>query len=122
MKLYIAIITLALTGCALTNTQDKTVEQKTTPVTVTEKVIETINNESISLTVLTNPSNSKVRIMNIKPKYYPGMELTKGKYDVFVTKLGFKPKRMWVNITKATVIHATLTEEISNDESSMKII
>lgn len=68
MKLYIAIIVFALTGCALTNAQDKTVEQKSAPAT--EQITETINNESISLTVLTNPSNSKVRIMNIKPKYY----------------------------------------------------
>jgi len=120
MKSYIAIIALVLTGCTLTNTPNETVEKKSTPIK--KQIIETVKNESISLTVLTNPSGSQVKVMNIKPKYYPGMELKKGKYDVLVTKLGFKPKRMWIDITKAIVIHATLVEEISNDESLMKII
>tara|TARA_B100000745_G_scaffold278974_1_gene210266 strand:+ start:400 stop:747 length:348 start_codon:yes stop_codon:yes gene_type:complete len=42
------------------------------------------------------PKDAKVRIMNIGPKYQEGMMLPKGKYDIEVSKDGYKPERVWV--------------------------
>ncbi|WP_444911033.1 bifunctional serine/threonine-protein kinase/formylglycine-generating enzyme family protein [Microbulbifer sp. PAAF003] len=49
-----------------------------------------------SLTINTKPSDARVRIMNIAPRYQPGLELSPGKYDVEVSKRGFSKVRQWV--------------------------
>lgn len=41
------------------------------------------------LTIRTLPSNARVRIMNIKPKYWDGIELEDGAYDVLVDATGY---------------------------------
>jgi len=60
--------------------------------------------ETYRLTVDATPSDSRVRIMNIKPKYRPGIVLTPGKYDIYVTRNGFKSKRGWVEIKDSNII------------------
>lgn len=50
------------------------------------------------LTVNVVPENSRVRIMNIKPKYKPGITLKPGQYDIYVTRSGYISQRMWVEI------------------------
>lgn len=44
------------------------------------------------------PQDARVRIMNIKEKYRPGIMLAPGKYDVEVTAPGYKKWRRWVNL------------------------
>jgi len=44
------------------------------------------------------PKDSRVRIMNIKPKFYQGIWLNSGYYDIFVTKKGFYPFRKWIKV------------------------
>ena len=39
------------------------------------------------------PADSKVRIMNIKPKYRHGISLKSGKYDIEVTHSDYESKR-----------------------------
>jgi len=46
-----------------------------------------------------SPSDATVMIMNIAPKYKQGMILPKGKYDIKVSKHGYKAKRVWVKHT-----------------------
>lgn len=53
------------------------------------------------LTVNAKPVNNRIRIMNIKPKYKPGIALKPGKYDIYVTRPGYVSKRMWVEIKEA---------------------
>jgi hypothetical protein len=43
------------------------------------------------LYVETVPENARVRIMNIKPKFYPGIELEPGRYQVEVSAEGYEP-------------------------------
>ncbi|WP_444893495.1 SUMF1/EgtB/PvdO family nonheme iron enzyme [Microbulbifer sp. TRSA001] len=49
-----------------------------------------------SLTINTEPSDARVRIMNIAPRYLPGLELGPGRYDVEVSKPGFSKVRQWI--------------------------
>ena len=50
------------------------------------------------LFVQTTPTNSRVRILNIKPKFYQGMDLDSGSYHVEVSKPDYKTKKMWVKL------------------------
>lgn len=52
-----------------------------------------IKGNKVPLNILTYPEGAGVRIMNIGPKYYAGMKLRPGKYDVLVEKRGYKPYR-----------------------------
>ena len=51
-----------------------------------------------SLNVNATPSDSTIKIMNIIPKYEPGIKLKAGKYDVSVAKKGYQKWREWVEI------------------------
>ncbi len=50
------------------------------------------------LFVKTEPEKAKVRILNIRPKFYQGMELAPGKYHVEVSARGYKKKTRWVDL------------------------
>lgn len=52
------------------------------------------------LTINVVPSNARVRIMNIKPKYYDGIKLKQGKYYIEVSKRGYKTITKWINLNK----------------------
>ncbi len=58
-------------------------------------------NAKYRLTVNATPSDSRIRIMNIKPKYRHGIALKPGKYDIEVTRSGYESKRGWVEIKQA---------------------
>jgi len=60
-----------------------------------------------SLTIQTIPYNAKVQIMNIKPKYHDGILLKKGRYDIRVSKRGYKTFRQWITINQDS--HYTIT-------------
>ena len=53
---------------------------------------------SATLTVETTPDDARIRVMNIKPVYAPGMPLSPGLYDIEVTAPGFAPHRQWIRI------------------------
>jgi len=50
------------------------------------------------LTVNAMPSDSRIRIMNIKPKYKHGICLKKGNYDIYVTHKNHTSYRKWVKV------------------------
>ncbi len=47
----------------------------------------------------TQPGSAKVRILNIGPGFYQGMDLEAGRYHVEVSATGFKTKTLWVNLS-----------------------
>ncbi len=50
------------------------------------------------LFVDTTPSDAQIRILNIGPKYYQGMELSPGDYHVEVTAGGYGKQTRWVSL------------------------
>ena len=50
------------------------------------------------LFVKTDQKNSRVRILNIKPKFYQGMVLDPGRYHVEVSNPDYKTKKIWVKL------------------------
>lgn len=121
MKQYALVLSLLLVGCKAT--ENKQTDDVVVTETVQEVVEEVVEVEALptSLTIETAPTDARVRIMNIKPVYYDGIELAEGKYDVLVTKPGYKPKRMWIEVNKATFAEVELAESDSSDESVMTV-
>ena len=56
------------------------------------------------------PEDSRIRILNIKQKFYQGMELDPGRYQIEVSGDGYKAKKMWMNLGagKAETLHFDL--------------
>jgi len=54
--------------------------------------------EIARLFVETDPEGARVRIMNIPPRFYQGMELEPGKYHVEVSVAGYDTKRQWITL------------------------
>jgi hypothetical protein len=50
------------------------------------------------LYVETQPDNAKVKILNIEPRFYQGMELKEGRYHVEVSADGYLSKKSWVTL------------------------
>jgi len=59
--------------------------------------------KTFSLTVKAIPSKSRIRIMNIRPKYRDGICLKPGKYDVLVDLRGFDSYRKKIRIKDSDV-------------------
>ena len=50
------------------------------------------------LSVVTDPEGARVRILNIRPPFYQGMELNSGKYHVEVSAAGYGTKSQWITL------------------------
>jgi len=51
------------------------------------------------LYVETEPEDAKVKILNIGPAFFQGIELDPGRYNVEVSALGYKTKKRWVELS-----------------------
>ena len=111
-KLSALALLLILTGCSTTSPVQETEQMSVEPV---NEVVE--ENAPISLTVITNPADARVRIMNIAPVYQDAMELKEGKYDIEVTKAGYLTYRKWVVVDKKTILTVEL-DQIAADQSA----
>jgi WD40 repeat protein len=70
---------------------------------------------TVSLTVNPEPADARIRIMNINPRYEPGIALTAGEYDIEVSRGGYFTYREWIELTEDTVLDITL--ELVTDET-----
>jgi len=59
--------------------------------------------QSYSLSVNVTPRDARVRIMNIVPRYQPGILLEPGKYDLEISKRGFTKIRRWIEVKDQNV-------------------
>jgi len=74
----------------------------TVPVKLT-KLPEPEKPELYQLTIRPNPSNARIRILNIKPRYQPGIELAPGSYTVEVSRSGYQTQVLKARIANADV-------------------
>lgn len=73
-----------------------------------------ISAKEYALYVEAEPSDSQIKIMNITPKYQPGIKLKPGRYDILVAKENYQSKRQFVDISDKDVrVKITL---VPNDE------
>jgi hypothetical protein len=60
--------------------------------------------EKYKLTVRVAPGDSTIMFDNSTLKYRPGMELAPGRYDLVITRNGYKPARRLVTISTGDVV------------------
>ena len=51
-----------------------------------------------NLYIDTDPKNAEVRILNIRPKFFQGMELVPGKYHVEVSASDYQTRKIWIEL------------------------
>ena len=84
-------------------------EQRQT-ITIADQPVQldvTLELDVYALTIDAVPATSRIRILNIAPKYTPGMMLAPGRYRVRVDHPGYQPKEQWVQI-EASPVHTTI--------------
>lgn len=67
-----------------------------------------------SLTINTTPYDTKVRILNIKPKYQHGIKLEKGSYHIEVSKDGYETIDQWISLNQDMIYTAELNKIFQN--------
>ena len=73
-------------------------ETTTTPTTDTRPPQQTILPGRFPLTVFAIPADARVRILNIRPTYTPGMRLEPGRYHLEISREGYQPEKRWVTL------------------------
>jgi hypothetical protein len=77
------------------------------PATITtpEKTFQASNSAIIQsnlrkarLFVEAEPKDSRIRVMNIKPKFYQGMQLRPGRYHLETSKKGYETQKEWIEL------------------------
>lgn len=66
----------------------------------------------LPFTVHSTPYNSRIRVMNIKPKYNDGIMLSPGYYDVLVEAAGYQPQRINIHHSKGSKNHVITLNRI----------
>jgi serine/threonine-protein kinase PpkA len=59
-----------------------------------------------------NPADAGIRIVNIKPKYSPEMQLPAGKYHVMISKPGYIPQDRWLVVRNKDLVTDITLEKI----------
>ncbi|MCV6620287.1 MAG: bifunctional serine/threonine-protein kinase/formylglycine-generating enzyme family protein [Cellvibrionaceae bacterium] len=97
-------------------------EGKATPTPLNSEQNSELNTEtqaaSYPLTIRSTPTADRIRILNIKPKYYAGIELVAGSYLVELRKANYKTLKRWVKISdKAVSRRFTLSKQYQPGET-----
>ena len=66
---------------------------------------------SFSLTINPTPYNAKVHIMNIKEKYFDGIKLKSGKYEISVSAQGYHTKTGTVDLQNDLTVNIVLEKD-----------
>lgn len=64
--------------------------------------------QTYTLTVNPDPTNARVRIMNIQPRYHDGIALAPGQYDIEVSQEGYYTYREWITLSADTILPVKL--------------
>lgn len=73
-----------------------------------------------SLTINQTPSSARVSITNIKPRYYDGIKLVAGTYNVKVSKKGYLTKRGDIKLDGDLSLNVVLDKEMSKIVTTVK--
>ena len=81
----------------------------------------TFKNNKFSVNVTTVPAYATIKITNIKPKFYQGMRLKKGKYNVSVSKKGYKTYKGYFELTQNSSYTVTLEKKKADQRYPLTI-
>jgi tetratricopeptide (TPR) repeat protein len=77
----------------------------------------------IDLRIDSFPKDARIRIMNIKPKYYHGIDLPSGQYHIIIDKKGYTTFEKWINLSnESKYFKVDLNQEtIENNTKGLKL-
>ena len=78
---------------------------------------EATRNAKHSLTIKTTPGNARIRILNIGPRYQDGLKLKPDRYDIEVSKEGYKRHREWIELESRDMVHLVDLDKIEKKTS-----
>jgi len=84
-------------------------EHKTAPKKTHTDIKMVAKSEKGQIVIQTNPENATVRILNIRPKYYSGIQLNPGNYLIEVSHDDYKTEKEWVTLQSGEVLNKTIT-------------
>lgn len=78
--------------------------------------------EKARLYVKTDPPGARVRILNIKPRYHDGIELTPGSYLIEVSNKGYVTEKRWIRVPpgKDRNVYIQLNEREPESKSAQR--
>jgi len=126
----ILIISLFLSACTIldteesakpnTNTVKPIIEEPVVEEVVEEPIVEELTaleqceaKENKYNLIVNAPDDSKIRILNIKPKYEDCIALKKGKYHIEVTKKGYMKHKEWLQVNDNMEVDISLIEMLN---------
>ena len=115
-SILLVSILLLVGGCASTSFQELG-KQLDSAISGNQKP-QASQTQYHSLMINATPSDSVVKIMNIKPKYHDGIRLQSGAYDVLVLKDGYESHREWVNISGRSVTKNVRLQSLAQSNAS----
>jgi len=71
--------------------------------------------------IVNAPENSKIRILNIKPKYKDCIALKKGNYNIEVTKTNYMKYKEWIKVDNDMEIDVVMIELLKNTKIKRKV-
>ncbi len=77
--------------------------------------------DKYSLTIQVEPRFSTVKILNIIPRYYPGIKLPPNRYEILVENDGYQSFHHFVDLKNDTVLKVVLNEKAIANVSRMDI-
>ena len=73
--------------------------------------------KSSQLTVVTDPVDSRIRILNIKAKYKPSLSLPYGDYHVEVSKKGYNTEKKWISLKQSKTEISIILHKVSSPKT-----
>jgi len=70
------------------------------------------NGPKYALTIHAVPVDARIRILNIGPKYRPGMQLAPGKYHISMSRSGYAGKDEWIQLGERDLTHPVSLERV----------
>lgn len=74
------------------------------------------------LWVKTDPAQARVRILNIQPKYSPGIALRPDHYHIEASSPGYRMQRKWITLAEGEDKYITLRLQPSIAESTLTVV
>ena len=76
--------------------------------------------DTYGITVNTTPSDAKVQILTIGPKYYPGIQVEPKQHTIKVSKAGYAPYRKNINVDEDITLNVTLKRAVRQAGDTFK--
>jgi len=86
----------------------------------TSELVASLNKQVLThaLTINATPTDARIRILNIGPKYSPAIQLQPGNYHIEVSRSGYEKVDAWVELGNADLVHNITLNRVATAQTS----